>query len=335
MHNVRKDDSMEYIKFGNTGMDVSPICLGGMSFASTENNVHKWTLDESQSRGMIKLALEQGINFFDTANVYGAGTSEQYMGKALGELANRDEIVVATKVFFSDKKVPNSLGLSRKAIMQEIDHSLERLKMDYVDLYIIHRWDYNTPIEETMEALNDVVKSGKARYIGASAMYAWQFSKALHTSEKYGYSKFVSMQNHLNLIYREEEREMVPLCADQKIAITPYSPLAGGKLARPRTEHTKRGDSDVIIKQKYGHSEAEDNIIIDRVGEVAKKYGVKYPQVALAWLMAKSAVTAPIIGATKEYHITDAVSALELKLTPEDIAYLEEPYIPHRVIGAI
>lgn len=326
---------MNYVKFGNTGMDVSEICLGGMSFGSPENYFHKWVLDERDTEKIIGQALSQGINFFDTANVYAHGTSEEYMGKALNKLANRDEIVVATKVFFPMNDRPNGKGLSRKSILSEIDNSLKRLNMDYVDLYIIHRWDENTPIEETMEALNDVVKSGKARYIGASAMYAWQFMKALATSEKYGFARFVSMQNHLNLMYREEEREMMPLCMDQKIAVTPYSPLAGGKLARALDEHTFRGDSDVILKQKYGHCEKEDSIIINRVGEMAEKYGVKRAQIALAWLHQKPGVTSPIIGATKSDYISDAVESLKIHLSKEDIEYLEASYIPHKVVGAL
>ncbi len=325
---------MDYIKFGNTGMDVSPLCLGGMSFGDSTKGFHEWVLDEGRTKELIKLALDQGINFFDTANVYAEGTSEAYMGKALKELANRDEIVLATKVFGTMHKGPNGRGLSRKAIMSEIDKSLQRLGTDYVDLYIIHRWDYNTPIEETMEALNDVVKAGKARYIGASAMYAWQFQKALYTADKNGWTKFISMQNHLNLIYREEEREMLPLCRDQKIAVTPYSPMAGGRLTRDPDEHSLRGDTDKIIRMKYDQSAEKDAMIIKRVGEIAEKLGVKRAQVALAWVIQKNGVTAPIIGATKEYHITDAVDALKIKLSEADVAYLEEAYVPHEIVGA-
>lgn len=325
---------MEYVKFGNTGMDVSRLCLGGMSFGDAEKGFHKWILDESRSHDMIKLALGKGINFFDTANVYAGGTSEAYMGKALNALANRDEIVVATKVFGKMHDGPNGQGLSRKAIFSEVDKSLKRLGMDYIDLYIIHRWDYKTPIEETMEALNDVVHAGKVRYMGASAMYAWQFQKALYIAEKNGWTKFVSMQNHLNLIYREEEREMLPLCRDQKIAVTPYSPMAGGKLTRNLDESTFRGDTDEIIKQKYGYSEDEDRIIIGRVAELAERHGIKRAQIALAWVLQKEEVTAPIIGATKEDHIIDAIEALNVQLSSEEVSYLEESYVPHRVVGA-
>ncbi len=324
---------MEYVKFGNTGMDVSRLCIGAMSFGEVIPGFHQWVLDEEKTRSIVKLALDQGINFFDTANVYSNGTSEQYLGKALKDFANRDEIVLATKVWGKMKEGPNGSGLSRKAILSEIDHSLKRLGTDYVDLYIIHRWDYNTPIEETMEAMNDIVRMGKARYIGASAMFAWQFQKALYTSEKHGWSKFVSMQNHLNLIYREEEREMLPLCKEEKIAITPYSPLAGGKLTRDLSETTYRGDTDAVIKMKYGHAEEQDRTIINRVAELADKYGVNRAQTALAWVLQKEGVTAPIIGATKETHITDAVKALDIKLSPEEVAYLEETYVPHKVIG--
>ncbi len=325
---------MEYVKLGNTGLDVSKLCFGCMSFGDSAKGHHRWVLGEDKAYEMVKLALDQGINFFDTANVYAEGTSERYIGKALRELADRDSIAVATKVYGKMRNGPNGGGLSRKEIFCEIDKSLKRLGMDYVDLYIIHRWDYNTPIEETMEALHDVVKAGKARYIGASAMYAWQFQKALFTAQKHGWTSFVSMQNHLNLIYREEEREMIPLCKDEKIALTPYSPMAGGKLTRLLTESTKRGDSDQIIKRKYGSTEDIDEPIIKRVAELAEKYGAKMAQIALAWVMQKDMVAAPIIGVTKDYHITDAVKALEIKLTQEDVLYLEEPYLPHKVVGA-
>lgn len=325
---------MDYVKFGNTGMEVSRLCIGGMSFGDAGVGSHKWVLDEEKTREMVKLALEQGINFFDTANIYANGTSEQYLGKALKDFANRDEIVLATKVWGKMHEGPNGSGLSRKAILSEIDHSLKRLGTDYVDLYIIHRWDYNTPIEETMEALNDIVRMGKARYIGASAMYAWQFQKALYTSDKHGWAKFVSMQNHLNLIYREEEREMLPLCKQEKIAITPYSPLAGGKLTRDLSETTFRGDTDMVIKMKYGHCVDQDRTIIERVAELSEKYGINRAQIALAWVLQKEGVISPIVGATKESHIMDAIEALKIKLTPEDIIYLEETYVPHKVVGA-
>lgn len=325
---------MEYVKLGNTGLDVSRLCLGCMGFGDASKWIHQWVLNEEDSRSIIKSALELGINFFDTANVYSLGTSEEYLGRALKEYANRDEVVIATKVHGKMHEGPNGSGLSRKAIMSEIDKSLKRLETDYVDLYIIHRWDYNTPIEETMEALHDVVKFGKARYIGASAMFAWQFQKALHVAEKNGWTKFVSMQNHLNLIYREEEREMLPLCKEEKIGVTPYSPLASGRLTRDWSVTTHRSETDEIQKSKYNATSDADRVIVERVAEVAEKYQVPRTHVALAWLLQKETVTAPIIGATKQTHLDTATAALSLKLTSEDITYLEEPYIPHAVVGA-
>ncbi|MBK1812192.1 aldo/keto reductase [Clostridium sp. YIM B02505] len=324
---------MEYVKLGNTGMDVSKLCLGCMSFGDTEKWIHKWVLDEDNSRPIIKKALDLGINFFDTANVYSIGISEEIVGKALKDFANRDEVVIATKVHGKMHEGPNGSGLSRKAIMSEIDNSLRRLGTDYVDLYIIHRWDYNTPIEETMEALHDVVKSGKARYIGASAMYAWQFQKALHVAEKNGWTRFVSMQNHYNLIYREEEREMLPLCKEEKIGVTPYSPMASGRLIRDWSETTKRLETDKVARSKYDSTASADKLVVDRVAEIAEKRGILRIHVALAWLLHKSPVTAPIIGATKISQLEDAVGAISVKLTPEEIAYLEEPYVPHVIVG--
>ncbi|NNU83229.1 aldo/keto reductase [Geobacillus sp. BMUD] len=324
---------MEYVKLGNTGLDVSRICLGCMSFGVADRWIHPWVLDEEKSRPIIKKALELGINFFDTANVYSDGTSEEIIGRILKEYANREEIVIATKVYFSVHEGPNRKGLSRKAIMSEIDKSLKRLGTDYVDLYQIHRWDYDTPIEETMEALHDVVKAGKARYIGASSMYAWQFLKANHTAEKHGWTKFVSMQNHYNLIYREEEREMLPLCQEENIAVIPYSPLASGRLARDASETTHRSETDQIQRSKYDTTAEADRVIIERVAELSKKHGVKRAQIALAWLLHKEPVTAPIVGATKLSHLEEAVGALSVSLTPEEIAYLEEPYVPHPVVG--
>jgi len=324
---------MEYTKLGNTGLDVSRLCLGCMSFGNPERWIHPWVLNEENSRPIIKKALELGINFFDTANVYSMGSSEEIIGKALKEYANRDEIVLATKVHGRMHQGPNGGGLSRKAILSEMDKSLKRLGTDYVDLYIIHRWDYDTPIEETMEALHDVVKSGKARYIGASAMYAWQFQKALYVAEKNGWTRFVSMQNHLNLIYREEEREMIPLCKEEKIATTPYSPLASGRLIRDWSHTTYRSETDEIQKSKYDSSFDSDRKIIERVASLAKKHEVPRIHIALAWLLQKDTVAAPIIGATKLAHLEDAVDALSLQLTSEEIAYLEEPYIPHSVVG--
>ncbi|MGG0739154.1 aldo/keto reductase [Niallia taxi] len=324
---------MEYIKLGNTGLDVSRLCLGCMGFGDADKWLHQWVLNEENSRSVIKKALDMGINFFDTANVYSLGTSEEYLGRALKEYANRDEVVIATKVHGKMHAGPNGSGLSRKAIMSEIDKSLNRLGTDYVDLYIIHRWDDNTPIEETMEALHDVVKAGKARYIGASAMFAWQFQKALHTAEKHGWTKFVSMQNHLNLIYREEEREMLPLCKEENIAVTPYSPLASGRLTRDLSVTTHRSETDQIQKSKYDATSEADRLVIERVATLANKHGVLRTNIALAWLLQKEQVTAPIIGATKLSHLEDAAGALSFKLTSDEIAFLEEPYIPHAIVG--
>ncbi|MEK5254690.1 aldo/keto reductase [Paenibacillus sp. FSL F4-0125] len=324
---------MEYVKLGNTGLDVSRLCLGCMSFGVAERWIHKWVLDEEQSRLIIKKALELGINFFDTANVYSDGTSEEILGRAIRDYANRDEIVLATKVYNRMHEGPNGAGLSRKAIMSEIDKSLKRLGTDYVDLYQIHRWDYHTPIEETMEALHDIVKAGKARYIGASAMYAWQFQKALYVAEKNGWTRFVSMQNHLNLIYREEEREMLPLCKEEKIGVIPYSPLASGRLTRDWAVTTHRSETDQIQKSKYDGTADADRLVVERVAAIAEKHGVPRIHIALAWLLQKAPVTAPIIGATKLSHLEDAVGALSLTLTPQEIMFLEEPYTPHPIIG--
>jgi 1-deoxyxylulose-5-phosphate synthase len=324
---------MEYVKLGNTGLDVSRLCLGCMSFGDPEGWVHKWTLDEENSRPIIKKALELGINFFDTANVYSKGISEEILGRALKDYANRDEIVIATKVHGKMYDGPNGSGLSRKAILSEIDKSLKRLGTDYVDLYIIHRWDYNTPIEETMEALHDVVRAGKARYIGASAMYAWQFQKALHVAEKNGWTRFVSMQNHLNLLYREEEREMLPLCVAEKIAVTPYSPLASGRLTRDWSETTKRYETDQIAKSKYDATADADRLVVERLAAIAEKRGVPRVQIALAWLLQKKPVMIPIIGVTKISHLENAVPSISIKLTPEEISFMEEPYVPHRIVG--
>jgi aryl-alcohol dehydrogenase-like predicted oxidoreductase len=325
---------MEYARLGSTGMQVSRICLGCMGFGDAKRWIHKWVLDEDNSRPIIKKALEIGINFFDTANVYSIGVSEEILGRALKDFAKRDEVVIATKLHGKMREGANGSGLSRKAILSEIDNSLKRLGTDYVDLYIIHRWDYQTPIEETMEALHDVVKAGKARYIGASAMFAWQFQKALYVAEKHGWTRFVSMQDHLNLIYREEEREMLPLCRDEKIGVTPYSPLASGRLTRDwSSEKTLRSETDQIQKGKYDVAAEADRPIVERVAELAQKHGVSRTQIALAWLLQKEPVTAPIIGATKISHLEEAISALSVKLTNEDVAYLEEPYVPHRIVG--
>lgn len=325
---------MEYIKLGNTGLDVSPLCLGAMGFGSSTNWIHNWILEEEESRPVIKKALDLGINFFDTANIYSLGRSEEVLGKALRDFGKREELVVATKLYMPMKKAPNSGGLSRKEIFFQVEESLKRLGMDYIDLYIIHRWDYQTPIEETMEALHDLVKAGKVRYLGASAMYTWQFAKAQFIAEKHGWTKFVSMQNHLNLLYREEEREMIPFCEDQKIAITPYSPLASGRLTRDWTGDTKRSLTDQTSKMKYDQTMDQDRVIVERVAQVAEELDVKRAQVALAWLMQKEVVTVPIIGATKESHLLDALPAIDVTLTPEQVAFLEDPYLPHQVVGA-
>jgi 1-deoxyxylulose-5-phosphate synthase len=324
---------MEYVKLGNTGLDVSRLCLGCMSFGVAERWAHKWVLDEERSRPIIKKALELGVNFFDTANWYSDGTSEEIVGQALKDYANRDEIVIATKLYFPMHEGPNSAGLSRKAIMSEIDKSLRRLGTDYVDLYQIHRWDYHTPIEETMEALYDLVKSGKVRYIGASSMHVWQFLKANHVAEKNRWTKFVSMQNHLNLLYREEEREMLPLCKEEKIGVIPWSPLAKGRLTRDWEETTHRSENDEIGQKFFPITSDSDRKVVERVAELAAKRGIPRAQIALAWLLQKEPVTSPIIGATKMSHLEDAVTALSISLTPDEIAFLEEPYVPHSVLG--
>jgi aryl-alcohol dehydrogenase-like predicted oxidoreductase len=326
---------MEYVKLGHTGLDVSRICLGCMSYGAPDQGNHSWSLSEEESRPFIKKALDLGINFFDTANVYSAGTSEEIVGRALRDFANREEIVIATKVHGAMRKGPNGSGLSRKAIMTEIDNSLKRLGTDYVDLYQIHRWDPHTPIEETMEALHDVVKAGKARYIGASSMYAWQFLKALHVAERNGWTRFVSMQNYLNLLYREEEREMLPLCKEEGIAVIPWSPLARGRLTRDWEEKSIRSESDQFAKQLYALTEEADRKVVEQVAKIAEERNVPRAQVALAWVLQKKPVTAPIVGATKVHHLEDAVAALSLKLTAEDIQRLEEPYVPHPVLGGL
>jgi Predicted oxidoreductases (related to aryl-alcohol dehydrogenases) len=324
---------MEYVKLGNTGLDVSKICLGCMGFGDSSTGFHGWTLKEDESNAIIKRAVEQGINFFDTANCYSYGTSEEYLGRALKAYTKRNETVIATKGFIRMGEGPNRQGLSRKAIMQEADASLKRLGTDYIDLYIIHRWDYTVAIEETMAALNDLVKSGKVLYIGASAMFAWQFQKAQYTAERNGWTKFVSMQNHYNLIYREDEREMIPFCKQEKIALTPYSPLASGRLARGICADTKRAETDSIQKSKYGATEAEDQIIIDRVAEIAEKRGITRSQVSLAWLMQKACV--PVVGSTKTAHLDDSVGSVGIVLAQEEMNFLEETYVPHRIAGPL
>ncbi|MEP6749993.1 MAG: aldo/keto reductase [Bacteroidota bacterium] len=321
---------MEYTRFGNTGMTVSKICLGTMTYGKPTER-WPWALDEEQSRPFIKRALELGINFFDTADIYASGASEQVLGKALQDFSTRDEIVLATKVFNPMGPGPNDKGLSRKHIMSAIDASLTRLKTDYVDLYQIHRWDYDTPIEETMEALHDVVKAGKARYIGGSSMYSWQFAKAQYTADLHGWTRFVSMQPHYNLLYREEEREMIPFCVDQKIAVIPWSPLARGMLSGKKKNETERSKTDSFGKTLYGKD--MDAGIISRVSEISARKGVPDAQVALAWILGKAGVTAPIIGASKPGHLEDAVAALSVKLTADEIIKLEELYQPHPVLG--
>ncbi|KVQ36007.1 aldo/keto reductase [Burkholderia ubonensis] len=324
---------MEYVRLGSTGLQVSRLCLGCMTYGVPERGTHPWTLDEAASRPFIRQALDAGINFFDTANMYSDGTSEEIVGRALRDFAKRDDVVIATKVFHRMRPGPNGAGLSRKAILTEIDHSLKRLGTDYVDLYQIHRWDYHTPIEETLEALHDVVKAGKARYIGASSMHAWQFSKALYTSKLNGWTQFVSMQDHLNLLYREEEREMLPLCADQGIAVLPWSPLARGRLTRDWDASSERLQSDVYGKTLYEAYADNDRAIVEAVATIARARNVPRAQVALAWLLQKSGVTAPIIGASKARHLDDAVAALSLELSAEELAALEAPYVPHAVAG--
>ena len=324
---------MEYVRFGNTGMKVSRLCLGAMTYGKP-NEQWKWALTEEQSRPFIKQALELGINFFDTADMYSVGASEEVLGTALKDFAKRDEVVIATKVFNPMSQDPNDRGLSRKHIMSSIDASLKRLKTDYVDLYQIHRWDYTTPIEETMEALHDIVKAGKARYIGASSMYSWQFAKAIYTADLHGWTRFVSMQPHYNLIYREEEREMLPFCLDQKIAVIPWSPLARGLLTGKRTKErneTQRARTDEFGKSLYKSDTDFD--IVNRLTEVATQKGLPNAQVALAWMLSKPAITAPIIGASKPGHLEDAVAALSVKLTQKEISQLEELYQPHPVLG--
>jgi 1-deoxyxylulose-5-phosphate synthase len=324
---------MDYVKLGRTGMDVSRICLGCMSFGVPERGPHPWTLPEEKSRPFIERALALGINFFDTANVYSDGTSEEIVGSALRDMARREEVVIATKVHGRMRKGPNGAGLSRKAILGEIDASLRRLGTDYVDLYQIHRWDDSTPIEETVEALHDVVKAGKARHVGASSMYAWQFAKALHVADRNGWTRFVSMQDYVNLLYREEEREMLPLCRAEGIAVLPWSPLARGRLAREWDEKSARSETDEFGKTLYAKTADADRKVHARLGEVASRRGVPRAQVALAWVLQKDGVTAPIVGATRMQHLDDAVAALSLRLTPEEVSALESAYVPHGVVG--
>jgi aryl-alcohol dehydrogenase-like predicted oxidoreductase len=331
---------MEYVNLGRTGLKVSRICLGCMTYgrppAEGESKAgrHAWALNEAESQPFLKQALDLGINFFDTANVYSSGASEEVVGRFLKGAVRREAVVVATKVQGVMREEPNGRGLSRKEILFELDESLRRFEMDYVDLYQIHRWDYETPIEETLEALHDVVKAGKVRYIGASSMYSWQFAKALDLAERHGWTRFVSMQNHYNLLYREEEREMIPLCREEGIGIIPWSPLARGRLTRPwQSEATKRSETYNFGNTMYKKTEEADQNVVEALTELSKKRGVPQAQLALAWMLAKPGITAPIVGATKPHHLEDAVAALGVKLTPEEIAGLEAAYVPHPVLG--
>ena len=332
---------MEYQNLGKTGLKVSRICLGCMTYGAPApvddrrgGGRHAWALNEEESQPYFRQALDFGINFFDTANVYSSGVSEEVLGRFLKANTRREAVVIATKVHSVMRDEPNGRGLSRKAILFELDQSLRRLQTDYIDLYQPHRWDYETPIEETLEALHDVVKSGKVRYIGGSSMHAWQFTKALYLADLHGWTRFVSMQNHYNLLYREEEREMIPLCEAEEIGVIPWSPLARGRLTRPwQSVQTSRSETDHFQKTMYTKTERADCQVVDRLGQVAQQRGVPYAQIALAWLLSKPAITAPIVGASKPHHLPDAIAALSLRLTVEEIASLEEPYTPHPVLG--
>jgi 1-deoxyxylulose-5-phosphate synthase len=326
---------MEYVKLGRTGLEVSRICLGCMSYGVPDRGNHAWSIDEAESRPFIQRALEGGINFFDTANRYSLGSSEEILGRAIKDFSRRDDVVIATKVYGRMRPGPNGGGLSRKAIMREIDDSLRRLGTDYVDLYQIHRWDYGTPIEETLEALHDIVKAGKARYIGASSMHAWQFARALGISERHGWTRFVSMQNLVNLLYREEEREMLPLCAAAGIGVIPWSPQARGRLTRDWDYTSIRTETDDAHQRLFGKSAEADRKVVDRVAEIAAARGIPRAQVALAWLLAKPVITAPIVGATKLHHLDDALASVNVKLSADEVASLEAPYVPHAVVGFV
>ena len=330
---------MDYVRLGRTGLRVSRICLGCMTYgapatAAGQPGRHAWALNEEESQPFLRQALDLGINFFDTANVYSSGASEEVLGKFLQGSVRREAVVIATKVHFPMRDEPNGGGLSRKAILFEIDQSLRRLRTDYVDLYQIHRLDPGTPIEETLEALHDVVKSGKVRYLGASSMHAWQFTRALYLADRHGWTRFVSMQNHYNLLYREEEREMLPLCRAEGVGVIPWSPLARGRLARAwQSERTRRFETDPFGTSLYARTEEADRTVVDRLGLVAERRGVPRAQVALAWLLGRSGITAPIVGASRPHHLPDAVAALSMRLAPEEVASLEEPYVPHAVAG--
>ncbi len=331
--------TMDYIRLGKSGLKVSRLCLGCMTYGEAAMGPlgfgrHAWTLDEEQSQPFFKQALDSGINFFDTANVYSSGASEQVLGRFLAANTRREAVVIATKIHGPMRDEPNGRGLSRKAVLFEAEQCLRRLGTEYIDLFQIHRWDYETPIEETLEALHDMVKSGKVRYIGASSMFSWQFAKSLYLADLKGWTRFVSMQNHYNLIYREEEREMLGLCKEEGIGVLPWSPLARGRLTRPwQSESTKRFETDQFAHSMYDRTEDADREVVESLGKVAAQRGVPYAQVALAWLLSRPEVTAPIVGATKPHHLADAVAALSLKLAPEEIAQLEAPYRPHPVLG--
>ena len=327
---------MDYINLGHSGLKVSRLCLGCMSYGEPGQGMQPWSLDEATSRPFFRQALEAGINFFDTANVYSGGSSEEITGRALRELARRDEVVIATKAFFPWRNAPNTGFLSRKALMQAIDDSLTRLGLDYVDLYQIHRFDAATPVEETMEALHDIVKAGKALHIGASSMEAWRFARLQYAAERHGWTRFISMQPQYNLLYREEEREMLPLCLDQGVGVIPWSPLARGWLTRDWDEGgTQRAESDAFARQIYAATADHDRAVVEAVARIAEARGVARAQVALAWVLAKPAITAPIIGATKPHHLADAIAALDIRLTVEEIASLEAPYVPHAINGMV
>lgn len=320
---------MQYAKLGNTDIEVSKLCVGCMSFGVPSEDFHMWTLNQENSTAMVKKALDLGINFFDTANTYSHGTSEEFLGKAIRENAYRDKVLLATKVYFNEGK------LSKRGILKSVDESLKRLGTDYIDLYIIHRFDYDTPIEETMETLDSLVKAGKVRALGASAMYGYQFMNMQIVAEKNGWTKFVSMQNHYNLLYREDEREMIPICKQFNVSLTPYSPLAAGRLSRSEWKtDSKRSQSDRVAVSKYDSTQEQDMLVVKRVAELAEKYSVSMSQIAVAWLWAKG-VTSPIIGATKPKYFDDIANAFNISLTDEDIAYLEELYVPHKIVGAI
>jgi len=324
---------MDTTRLGRTGLQVSRLCLGCMTYGDPALGAHPWSLPEDASRPLIRAAVEAGINFFDTANIYSNGSSEEIVGRALRDFARRDEIVVATKLRFGWRKGPNSAGLSRKVILTEVDASLKRLGMDHVDLLQIHRWDNDTPIEETMQALHEVVKAGKARYLGASSMWAWQFAKAQAVAERHGWTRFDSMQPELSLLYREEEREMLPLCRDQGVGVIPWSPLARGRLARPWGQATPRIDTDAFGSSLFAHSDDNDREIAAALAQVAGARGAPLAQVALAWVLAQPGVTAPIVGVSKPAQLQDALAALALKLSGEEIAALQAPYRPHAVVG--